>query len=240
MNIKNNNQKGLGVISRQSRQEVEVIIFYSAALFVTLFLFYSSENKNLLYYFFILSVYAIVVGIVRKTLIKLTFLVLFTVVSVQMPSVKKETFLPIVPAGELNGRGSFVPIKSNMVWIFNFNISSLPGYKADCKEKLEANLFIDGMDLSELKIFLGDECEPYNGVPHKKYGIDQIMVPINLSSEKNIQVRLTSKGKQSPSIHIGTESYKFEKYQYAVWLELKNSSCTILYHSQRKLESRRS
>lgn len=138
---------------------------------------------------------------------------------------------------ELRFTASRLP--DNEQWRYTFSLRDLASHVDECGA-MPATIYIDGGQLSADTIEVqvdGVKTEPPRFV--KSNGLDQIQLGADVSHASTVSVLLRSRPGTTPAIRVGPETLGAAIYSDAVFVELKNERCTVLYQTRRETLSPR-
>lgn len=193
-----------------------------------------SFNRNILYLSFLWAIYTISSALFthfKTVLVGLAILVFLAIYPINIP--KGEFIKPTQNRVDFKDYYYTRP-KPSKVWQYTFQVKNIEKHQRECGGKLQGNLIIEGIDLLGLEIVIeGNIFSNADKYIQQKYQLEQIQIPLEKNSSREIVVSLHPKTGASPLINLGAESHEFDIYSDAVWLEFKNNQCSVLYHAQR-------
>ena len=118
-------------------------------------------------------------------------------------------------------------------WNYRFTLRGLDRHTARCGH-LQGMLFLDGENLNAATIDVVVDGAPASPPEFLRSNtLDQIRIAVALDGQPAVVVRLRPKPGQTPEIRVGPEALGSTIFSDAVFLELKNDNCTVLYQTLR-------
>jgi len=126
------------------------------------------------------------------------------------------------------------------VWQYSFTLTDIDDWHYKCG-RFEPLLYIDGMGLNESSVDVAIDAASLRDQPKfvKSNVFDEIQLPIDLTDVRRFNISLMAKPNAKPSIRVAPETDGTIIYSDAVFLELKNPKCTIIYETTRRVVPRK-
>jgi hypothetical protein len=124
-------------------------------------------------------------------------------------------------------------INAGEQWRYEFTLRGLDRHVHDCGA-LTGRFYIAGENMTAATLAVTIEGTTA-GEPEflQSNGLDQVVVTAEATTEKTVAVVLRARPGQTPAMRLGPESVGRVIYSDAVFFELRNPQCTIVYHSMR-------
>ena len=209
---------------RLQQYAFEIFLLAGGAVFLLVWML--DLNRNLLYLAMILSAYICGLTVTRTLLGRTGVLIGVTVL---LLAVRTEIPLPAyIPLPE----GQEVILESSERWQYHFPLYNREAHKKACGI-LSGYLYVYGHDLEELTITANevriDDLSVYAG---SDFPIGRTALPV---TGQDLMIGLSPKPGEHTSIRQGSEAFGFTLYPDAVFVNLENERCRIIYHAQRSV-----
>jgi hypothetical protein len=196
----------------------------------------SGRNQNQLFLVILLAAFLTVATVVRSTIGGSALLLATAIVAwfpADLPEVK------LVDPGKVDRRDlllEMIPVQRR--WRYTFTLRDVGRLHPECNEHPESSaVYVDGIGLDDSGVEVGVEGTTWRKPPElrKKYALDQILLTPATDGVPEFSISLTAKPGGSPGIRLGPEPPGPFVFSDAVFLELKDPRCTIIYETRREV-----
>lgn len=191
-------------------------------------------NLNLLYLSMILGVYVTLAVAVNRAAVGVVLLAGMTVFVFKPRPLAVANLLD--PAHVDDRQVFTATIPAGDTWRYTFTLKDLDERRRECGE-LPPVIYVDGNRLTDATTQVHLEGAALASPPRFLFanGLDQIQIVPSLDGVTRFELWLSAKPGQQPAIRIGPEIVGgTHVYSDSVFLELKNSACTVLYQTPRR------
>lgn len=195
----------------------------------------SGVNHNLLFLSLLASIHMFLAATVT-TRRRGALLVAITATLALFPrEVPAPALVEVAPAHARRAFNAVVP--SGQAWRYDFTLTDLAGHYARCGG-LPGMVYVTGEGLAESTIAVRLVGTTWSAAPKfvKSNNLDQIQISPILPGVQKFSVILTATSGSTAAIRLGPETDGRQVFSDAVFLELKNRRCTILYETPRLVD----